>query len=241
MIFNPPFIKKLASAGEPLTAQAWNDIVNALGQVHVHLESTEASALKVQISAAGIDLAGVRVTAVRDDGIAVDAVAPVPPGTQHTFAGLRPGAYTLRAEAPGYQAASANVTVPDANVQNLPMTRSGAFMPLVFGQTLQEALAALANQQIAVSRILDVTGTDVPTANPGAQYNSSRVLVQLPLQGTPVPTGQSVQLVVAALLQAQSSVEIPPLTGLTLAEAQKALEGLGLVLGKVVTKQSQAA
>ena len=182
-----------------------------------------------------------RVTAVSTDGIAVDAVAPVPPGTQHTFAGLRSGAYTLRVDAPGYQSATSSVTVPDATVQNVALTKSGAFMPAVFGLALQEALAALANEQIAVARILDVTGTDVPTANPGAAYSSSLVLMQFPLQGTPVPTGQSVQLVVAALLQAQSSIEIPPLTGLTLAEAQKALEGLGLVLGKVVTKQAGAA
>jgi hypothetical protein len=240
MIFDPPFIKKLASAGEPLTAQAWNDIVNALAQVHTHLESTEASALRVQIAGAGIDLGTVRVTAVRDDGIAVDAVAPVPPDTRHSFAGLRPGAYTLRVEAPGYQGATLNVTVPDAAVQNVPLTKSGAFMPEVFGLELQQALALLANEQIAVARILDVTGTDVPTANPGAQFNSARVLMQFPLVGTPVPVGQSVQLVIAALLQAQSSVEIPPLTGLSLAEAQKALEALGLVLGKVTTKQSAA-
>jgi hypothetical protein len=240
MIFDPAFIKTLVSPGEPLTAQAWNDVVNALGQVHTHLESTEASALKVQITNAGIDLSTVRVSALRDDGIAIDAVAPVAPATLHTFAGLRPGAYSLRVDAPGFQSASLNVTVPDANVQNVPLVAGGAFMPQVFGATLLEALAALAALQIAVGRILDVTGTDVPTANPGSIYNSAAVLMQLPLAGTPVPTGQSVQLVIAAALEAQASVEIPPLTGLTLAEAQKALESLGLVLGKVVTKQTRA-
>lgn len=238
MIFNPPFIKKLASAGEPVTAQGWNDIVNGLGQVHTHLESTEATALKVQVTTAGVDLSSVRVTAVRDDGIAIDAVAPVPPGTAHMFAGLRPGAYALRVEAPGFNPATLNVTAPEAAVQNVALTANGAFMPQVFGQVLSDALATLAGRQIAVARILDVTGTDVPTANPGAQYASARVLMQVPYAGNPVPTGQSVQLVIAAALQAQSSVEIPPLTGLSLAEAQKALEGLGLVLGKVLTKQA---
>ena len=239
MIFNPPFIKKLVNAGEPVTAQAWNDIVNALGQVHTHLESTEATALKVQVTTAGGNPASVRVTALRDDGIAIDAVAPVPPGTEHVFAGLRPGTYSLRVEAAGYQAATVNVTVPDANVQNVTLTASGAFMPPVFGLELQETLAALSNSQIAVGRILDVTGTDVPTANPGAQYNGSLVLMQFPLAGTAVPTGQSVQLVIAAVLAAQASIEIPSLIGLTLPEAQKALESLGLVLGKVISKQGQ--
>lgn len=238
MIFNPPFIKKLASAGEPLSAQAWNDIVNALGQVHTHLESIEATALKVQITTAGVDLSTVRVTALRDDGIAIDAMAPVLPATVHTFAGLRAGAYSLRVQTPGYNTATLNVTAPEAAVQNVTLTANGAFMPQVFGQVLSDALAQLSSAQITVARILDVTGTDVPTANPGAQYASSRVLMQVPYAGTPVPTGQSVQLVIAAALQAQSSVEIPPLTGLSLAEAQKALEGLGLVLGNVLTKQT---
>lgn len=240
MIFDPPFIKTLAASGEPVTAQAWNDIVNGLGQVHSFLESTEATALRVQVTTSGVDLASVRISAVRGDGIAVDAVPPVPPSTQHMFPGLRPGAYALQVQAPGYQAATLNVTVPDAAVQNLALVANGAVMPAVFGLTLTEALGELGNRQIAVSRVLDITGTDVPVANPGSQYGSARVLLHLPLAGTPVPTGQQVQLVISATLVAQASVEIPPLTGLTLAEAQKALEGLGLVLGNVQTRQVKA-
>ena len=237
MIFEPPFIKKLASPGEPVTAQAWNDVLNGLGQVHSFLENTEATALRVQVSATGADLARVRVTALRADGIAFDAVPPLPPSTQHMFPGLRPGSYTLQVSAVGFQPTSANVTLPDATVQAVVLNPSGAFMPAVFGMTLAEALAALANRQIAVDRVLDITGSDVPVANPGSQFSGSRVLMQLPLEGTAVPVGQPVQLVISATLAAQATVEIPPLTGLTLAEAQKALEGLGLVLGKVVTKQ----
>jgi beta-lactam-binding protein with PASTA domain len=239
MIFNPPFIKKLVNAGEPVTAQAWNDIVNGLGQVHGYLETTEATALRVQVTATGIDPAAVRVTAVRE-GISFEAVRPVAPLTQHVFAGLRPGSYAVRAEAPGFDPASQNVTVPTADVQAITLAKKGAFMPMVFGQELQAALAALQNLGIAVARIMDVTGVDVPTANPGAQFNSARVLMQFPLSGAPVAPGESAHLVVSASLQVESSIEIPPLTGLTLAEAQKALEGLGLVLGKVVTKQRQA-
>ncbi|CAD5366024.1 Carboxypeptidase regulatory-like domain-containing protein [Rubrivivax sp. A210] len=241
MIFDPPFIKKLVNPGEPLTAQAWNDVVNALGQVHTFLENTEATALKVQISAAGADLAQVRVSALRSDGIAFDAVPPLPPSTQHMFPGLRPGSYTLQVSATGFQPATLNVTVPEAGVQAVALSPSGAFMPSVFGLTLAEALAALANLQISVARVLDITGSDVPVANPGSQFADARVLMQLPLSGTAVPVGQQVQLVVSATIAAQATVEIPPLAGLTLAEAQKALDGMGLVLGKVVTKQTRVA
>lgn len=239
MIFDPPFVQKTVSPGEPLTAQAWNDIVRALGQVHQHLETTEATALKVQVSATGLDPALARVTAVREDGIAFDAVAPVPPATQHVFAGLRAGSYTLRVEAPGFQVASSSITAPNAAVTNVPLTASGAFMPALFGLELGQALSVLSAVQIAVARVLDVTGTDVPPANPGAQFGSSRVLMQLPLPGTPVATGQGIQLVIAAVLTPQASIEVPSLAGLSLPEAQKALESLGLVLGKVTTKQTR--
>jgi beta-lactam-binding protein with PASTA domain len=43
--------------------------------------------------------------------------------------------------------------------------------------------------------------------------------------------------VIAAALQVQPTIEVPSFAGLTLNEAQKALEGIGLVMGKVVTKQ----
>lgn len=241
MIFDPPFVKKMVSPGEPLTAQAWNDIVNALAQVHVHLENIEATALRVQVSATGADLQQVRVTALRADGVGFDALTPVPPSTQHVFAGLRAGTYQLRVEAQGFQVATASITVPEAAVQSIALTPAGGFMPLVFGLELGQALSVLSGAQIAVGRVLDVTGTDVPPANPGSAYGSSLVLMQLPLAGTAVPTGQSVQLVVAAVLEAESSIETPSLTGLSLPEAQKALESLGLVLGKVVTKQKQNA
>ena len=241
MIFDPPFVKKNVNPGEPLTAQAWNDIVNALSQVHVHLENTEATTLRVQVNAAGADLARVRVSALRPDGVAFDAPPPVPPSTQHVFAGLRAGSYQLRVEAAGFQVATASVTVPDATVQNIALTPAGAFMPAVFGLELGQALTALSGAQITVGRVLDVIGTDVPPANPGSAYASALVLMQLPPAGTAVATGTPVQLVVSAVLEAESSIEIPSLTGLSLPEAQKALESLGLVLGKVVTKQQKPA
>ncbi len=230
-----PFIAKTVQPGEPVTAQAWNDIVTALAALIQHVETSEATSLGVTVTNTGIDPLKIRVTAVRDDGLTAEAVAPVPPGTRHVFAGLTPGVYTVRAEAPGFTPASTSVTVPSPGLVALTMTPSGAVMPAVFGGTLQTALGTLANLGIAVSRVLDVTGRDVAPANPGAEYATSPVLLQLPEAGTPVAPGGAAQLVVAAALQVKPSIEVPPLTGLTLAEAQKALEGVGLVLGKVTT------
>src|SRR3954453_14029319 len=112
------------------------------------------------------------------------------------------------------------------------MPPKGALMPQVFGLTLREALTQLAGLKIAVSRIVDVTGRDVPPANPGPEYNDAPVVVQFPAPGEAVPPDGSAQFAVAASLKIEPSIEVPSLAGLTLPEAQKALEALGLVLGK---------
>jgi beta-lactam-binding protein with PASTA domain len=235
-----PFIATTVLPGQPMTAQAWNDIVNAIAAIIGHIDATESTSVRVAITNAGIDPLKTRVTAVRDDGLTAEAVAPVPPSTEFVFTALKPGAYALRAEAPGFAPATANVLAPSAAVVSMTMTPSGAFMPVVFGDTLQAALGKLADLNIAVSRVLDVVGKDVAPANPGPDYNDAPVLMQFPDAGQPVPPGGSVQLVVAASLEVVPSIEIPSLSGLTLSEAQKALEGIGLVLGKVTTTQSRS-
>jgi hypothetical protein len=240
MKLNPPFIKKTVQPGDPLSAQAWNDVVVGVDTLFTFIEASEAASVKVQVANQGIDLSSVRVTATRDDGISTEAVDPVADGTLHTFPGLRPGAYKLRAEAPGFQPASVDIVVPPDGVlptQTITLLANGAFMPGLFGQELGASLAQLTSLGIAVSNILDVTGTAVPVAAPGSAYTQSLVLLQLPPQGLPLAPGQSAQLVISAALQAEASIEMPSLAGLTFAEASKALEALGLKVGKSYTKQ----
>lgn len=226
---------KNVSAGEPITAGAWNVIVDAIKAVVQHLDTSEASSLRVAIKNAGVT--GARVAATRDDDVTFEAVPPVPPGTQYIFAGLRAGSYAVRVEAPGFSPATSNVAVPLAAPLEITLTASGAIMPQLFGLTLRAALLELRNRNIAVDRVLDVVGRDVAPASPSSQHNDSAVLLQLPAPGEPVaPEGRS-HLVISAALEVQPSIEVPSLAGLTLAEAQKALEGAGLVLGKVTTRQ----
>jgi len=232
-----PFTPKAVQAGEPVTAQAWNVIVNAIGALTQYLETSEATSLRVRVTNTDVDPLRVRVTAARDDGFTAQAVAPVPPGTDYVFGALPPGPYQIRAEADGFEPAISPVSVPSANTMSLTMNRRGAKMPLLFGSTLSTALATLKNAAINVSRILDVVGRDVAPANPDAEYLTAPVLVQIPAPGEVVSPEASVQLVVAAALQTEAAIEMPSLVGLTQSEAQKALENIGLILGKVVVKQ----
>lgn len=233
-----PFTAREVRPGEPVTAQGWNDIVRAIADIRAFVEATTGSRLEVQVAGSGLDLAAVRVSAIAADGAVSDAAAPVPPGTSFTLLDLLPGAYTIRAEARGFTPATAAATVPAAAPVTLTLARSAPAMPALFGQTLDQALAALQTAGVVPSRVVDITGRDVPPANPGAEFGSSLVLVQLPEPGEPVPSGGGAQLVVSASLEVEATIEMPSLAGLSLAEARRVLDDLGLVLGRVQTRNN---
>jgi beta-lactam-binding protein with PASTA domain len=54
-----------------------------------------------------------------------------------------------------------------------------------------------------------------------------------------MPPNVGARLVLAVPIQVEPAVEVPSLSGLTQQEAQKALESIGLVLGKVSVLQKQ--
>jgi hypothetical protein len=229
-----PFIKTHVAPGEPLTAQAWNDLVDAIDDLHQFLAST-GHMVRVKITTPGIDLESVRVVASRAEGAPVQAVAPLESGGDHVLAGLELGAWTVTARAPGYEPASKPVDVDgsgDTSVE-LALTRLGPAMPDVFGLPFAEAAERLAAAGIPVLRLLDFTGRDIPPSSPDPDDAAAPVLVQWPASGTTVsPTGGA-RLVVASPVELERGVEMPVLTGLTQLEAQKALEAIGLQVGKV--------
>lgn len=234
------FVAKSVSPGEPVTAQAWNDIVSALDGAYKFLQSA-THVVTVKLTTPGLDPAAARVVATRTSGPPVEAVPPVSGGTDHILAGLEAGAYTVVAVAPGYAAASAPLTIADGGQTTLELAPAalGPFMPDLFGQRLQDALAALATASIPIVRLLDFNGQDLATNDPGPDNLDIPVLVQAPPAGTPMISGSSATLVVAVPVRIEPTVEVPSLAGLTQAEAQKALEGIGLILGRVENRQGQ--
>ena len=234
-----PFIKKTVRPGEPLTAQAWNDVLDGIEGVQQYLQATMHT-VRVRITNTGLDPEVVRVTATRAGGAPVEAVRPIPPGKDHILTWLEPGAWTVTAEAPGFQAATAPVTVSDSaeTTVELALQAVGAFMPDCFGLSLSQAQAALATAGVPLVRLVDFTGRELPPQNPGDGADAP-VFVQWPAAGLPVPPGTGAALVIAVPVQVEAAVEVPSLAGLTQQEAQKALESIGLVLGKVSTLQKQ--
>lgn len=229
-----PFIAKLVNPGEPLTAQAWNDLVNAIDDTHKFLLATTHT-LTVRITNTDLDPATVRVTASRADGPPIEAVRPFGSNPVHTLKELELGMYTLRASAPGFSDATTTVTVGDTPLpeQSLALTAAQPIMPDLFGTDLTTALAALGQLGATVARVLDFNGNDVPPASPAPEAARAPVLVQHPPPGTPIVAG--VGLVVAIPPKIEAAVEMPSLAGLTEVEARKAIEQAGLVVGRVRT------
>jgi len=232
------FVATHVNAGQPLTAQAWNDIVDAVDDLHKFIAASQ-HAVHVKITTPGIALGGVRVTAQRGTEPPFEAVRPVAPDDRHVIVGLEPGAYTVRAEAPGFAVATAPINVSDTPAAlELALTPNGALMPSLFGKTLADARAALGALAIPIARLLDFNGAELPPINPGSEFEANVVLVQEPSAGTPVPPGRTVQLVIAVPARVDSLIEVPSLAGMTFAEAQRALEGLGLTLGSAMSLKS---
>lgn len=226
--------------GQPITAQAWNEIVENLASVIDTLNAQTGQSLRVTVNNPSVAPEFIRVSAIAEgaQGAVFEAAPPVPPDTSHTLTGLPPGNYMIRAHAPGFAAATASTTLPGTGPVNLTMERTAPQMPDVFALTLQQALSTLSTAGVVVQRVVDITGRDIAPANPGAEFLGSQVLMHLPFAGEPAPASSGAQLVVSAALEVEPTVVMPSLAGLTLTEARRVLEDLGLVLGEVRTRTS---
>jgi hypothetical protein len=236
-----PFVRTLVRPGQPLTAQAWNDIVDGIDAAHQFLRAS-LHTVRVRITNAEVDAREVRVVASRNDAPPVEAVRPITPNGEHVLSRLEAGAWTITAAAVGFRPASTPVTIADAGDTSiqLALEASARVMPDLFGLRLDAAIKVLGNQGIPFSRLLDFEGTDYAPANPGNEQLGQPVLAQSPSPGALVEASREAQgasLVIAVPARLESVVEVPSLAGLTQAEAKQVLEKLGLRLGKVTVLQ----
>lgn len=228
------FVKQNVVPGEPVTAQAWNNIVDGLFEVQAILLAAGGMA-RVLITNTGLDPGKVRVTATRAGAPPSEAIRPVAPDTHFVFPRLEAGSYTIRAEAPGFAAQTGALTVAtDGSVTpdplELALVPSGEFMPNVLGMEWEDAAALL---QVIKPRVMDAAGKDLPLQGFDSAYNSKPVLMQWPSPGEPAPATGSI-VIVATIITQQPLVTVPNLSGLTVSQAQTELAKLGLTL-KIVS------
>lgn len=227
-----PFNARRVRAGEPLTAQAWNEIVDALDNATEFLAATQ-HAVRVQITTLNLDYRTVRVTVDIAAGQRVEGVRPVTNNGHHYLTGLPPGQHTLRAEAHGYQVKTQVFTVddrPDQLVEVVLEPLATPVMPDLFAAPFPDALALLQAAGVSVT-VYDFAGQTVTSAK-FADYAESLVLAHSPPAGALIGA-QGVVLGITLSARPQDAVQVPDLTGFTEAEARRTLSQLGLTLGTV--------
>jgi hypothetical protein len=226
------FIRTRVEPGDPVTADAWNAIVDGLFEAQAVLKAAGGTA-RVLLTGAGLDPATARVTAARTGAPPAEAVRPTGDDPHFVFPRLAEGAYAVRAEAPGFTPAQGALTVaangavtPDPLQLALVLARGR--MPNVLGLPLPQAVQQLGAVKL---RILDAAGASLPATGFAAEYNGKPVLMQWPLPGDLVPAaGVDAQLVVAAPAAAPAVelVEVPSVLGMTEQVARATLANAGL-------------
>ena len=231
------------NAGEPVTAQAWNEIVDGLDDLYDAVLAIGTGVLQVSVTAGDRAVEGAQVVAVPLAGGNPVAALPLH-GDVNSYAlvGVNPGNWRIFVEADGFQDEARDVTVPAAEPIVVNLTLAGVVMPDLFGVTAEDALAQLTTAGLTVDLILDITGHEVSRVSLPAHFQNSPVLMQLPDAGTVLDPGTDrVRLVLAVAIDQVPTVTMPSLIGLSADEVATVLNQLGLVLGKTTVRSLQQA
>ena len=229
------------NAGEPVTAQGWNAIVDGLDDLYDAVLAIGTGVLQVSVTAGEHPVAGAQVVAVPlAGGNPVAAVPLFGEVTSYQLVGVNPGNWRIFVEADGFQDEVRDVTVPAADPIVVNLTLAGVVMPDLFGVTAQDALARLTTAGLTVDLILDITGHEVSRVSLPPQFQNSPVLVQLPDAGAVLDPGSDrVRLVLAVAIDQVPTVTMPSLIGLSADEVATVLNQLGLVLGRTTVRSLQ--
>lgn len=226
-------------AGDPVTAQAWNTIVNGVSDLYDAVLAFGHGVLDVSVLFNGDAVSGAHVVAVPATGdlTPIEAVQLYGTVTTYTVVGVTAGQWHVFVSAPGFQSQTQDVTIPASGQIVFNLVAAGVVVPDLFGVTAQDALTQLAALNLNVDVILDVLGHEVPKTSLPPQYQNQPILDQLPPAGTVVdPTAQRLRLVVATALDQAPVVTMPSLVGLSYDEVASVLDGLGLKVGKTTVQ-----
>jgi len=218
--------------GEPLTAQAWNSLVNGLTGLYDAVIALGGAILEVEVTGPDAEDATV-IAEPLGEGRATEALPPFGTRTRHLLVGLTDGPWRVHVSAPGFATQQREVTMPAQDPVAVALTVDGVVVPDFFAQPVRGVLDKLRSIGIDADALLDTTGREVSHTALPPEYADSPVLLQLPGAGAVVPSGTGrVRLVVASALRRDPVVTMPSLVGLSLTEAKQVLDRLGLVLGQ---------
>lgn len=204
-------------AGRPITADAWNDILDSLGLLRDAINGIGSGELQVTVHLAGQvnqKIPKAEIVAVNQDtGRAIRAAQPFPGRDAHTIIGIGAGKWDLYVTAPDYQLHSSIITSPDDTAVSIGLTLDGEKVPDVFGIKLSQAKSALTAKGMTISKIMDSAGKNHAVDDAPADM---RVLYQLPAEGAVIdPAVDRIRLVIAAEVEITGMVQVPDVTGMT--------------------------
>jgi len=232
-----------AEPGSPITAQAWNEIVDGLGDLYDAVLALGSAVVTVAVSFDDGALPSARVVAesLSGEGFEVAAIPPIGTRAAHLLAGLTPGQWRVRISAAGMKEESRDVEVPREEPLAVAMETIGPLVPDVFGLGLGAALGVLGDGGIPPDRVrvLDASGREVSPNDLPPEHTNSDVLVQDPAPGAVlVSSAVDMRLVVAAPLVETDTVTMPSLIGLTYDEMVQTLTSLGLGVGRTTIRST---
>lgn len=230
------------TAGQPVTAEGWNVIVDGLSALYDEVLSLGRGVLPVRVAHEGTDLADALVVAepLGGDGAPLAAIPPTPGRAHHLLTGIADGSWRLHVSAPGFATTTLDVSVPgDGTELSVELEVDGVRVPDLFGEGLRTALDLLADEGIGIDIILDTAGQEVSRQALPPEYESSPVLAQQPPAGSVVPAGTGrVRLVAASALRREPVVTMPSLSGLEYDEVVTVLDRLGLRVGRTTVQST---
>ena len=240
MLTHPPLID--AHPGDPITSEGWNNLVQSVKTLFDALNKPQGTLVfKVTDKGDNSPVKEAVVSLFRKDGTLSRGAAFVG-GTLNAYmaAGVPPGSYSLVVESAGYAVENRDLEVAEAEgpqETSIQMTKTSLTvrMPNLFGFKLSEAQVALTASSLTLGRIIDSHGNDIPPAAVPAEVASGRVLNQVPEAGALMDPKDGVQLHISAKVEVKLPVKVPKLLGMTYAEAQIALEAVGLKLAPPIT------
>lgn len=225
-----------AVPGEPITAQAWNEVVGGVDELFDAVLAIGTGLAEVEVVDDGAPVKGAVVIAEPlGEGNPVVAVPPFGGRSSHSVVGVNPGNWRLHITADDYQNEIREVELPLNERLVVQVTPLGSATPDLFGISVGEAITMLGGGKNIVERVIDTLGHELsPFAIPEDQL-SSPVLFQQPEAGTTMTPEIRVRLVIAAPVQRKTTVTMPSLVGLEYDEVVEVLDRLGLRVGKTET------
>lgn len=225
------FVKTNVSPGEPVTAQAWNAIVDGLFEVETIL-STGSGTVRVTLTGDQRDIDAARVIATDASGVRFEAVQQSKPGDPFVFSKLTAGAYAITVSAPSCTDGAGSVTVANngtatPNPVPIALVFAGARMPNVLGAKWKDAVLLL---QTINPRALDASGKGVPLTGFDVAYTNVPVIMQWPDPDEIIPVGKDPYVILATIVKPAVLIPTPNFIGMTITQAQAAATAAGLHL-----------